>query len=125
MKKPSKSSLTRKLDKLISQIVHQRGKCQRCGSTETLQAAHIFSRQFRNTRWDEKNILLLCAKCHFWSHHEPTEFAEFVKKMLIPKEYAQLLVNKELIWDRTLKDMMELYDELLAHYKTFSGSFFP
>jgi 5-methylcytosine-specific restriction endonuclease McrA len=74
----AKKSLTKKLDKLCSEIVRSKGVCERCGSVKSLQCCHIFSRTYRSTRWDLDNLICMCAKCHFWSHKNPTLFTDWV-----------------------------------------------
>lgn len=77
MTKPSPKTLKNKADKLFSLIVRARGHCQRCGrhpGEVTLQCAHILSRKYTATRWDEKNALSLCVGCHHWGHSNPLEW---------------------------------------------------
>lgn len=70
------------MDKLFSEIVRSIGQCEKCGSKTNLQCAHIYSRRYRNTRWDSLNALCLCAGCHFWAHQNPLDFAKFVEERL-------------------------------------------
>lgn len=86
----SKKTLTRRLDKICSEIIRSRGVCEKCGSSKNLQCCHIFSRTYRSTRWSLENLLCLCAKCHFWSHKNPILFAEFVKVNIGILEYEKL-----------------------------------
>lgn len=109
MKKPSKSYLTRKLDKIVSEIVRARGYCVRCENRKTLQAAHIFSRSNRAVRWRLGNVLCLCAKCHFWSHLNPVLFTEWVRKWLGATQYNILKNNATQIKKWTIEEMEELY----------------
>lgn len=53
-----------KATKLHSLVVRSRGRCERCGSTQTLQAAHIIPRRYAATRVDPENAWCLCAGCH-------------------------------------------------------------
>ena len=73
---------TNKLDKLFSLDTRSRGKCERCGKTTTLQTSHIYSRSYKELRWEKKNAFCLCAGCHFWWHKNPLEAVEFTKKKL-------------------------------------------
>lgn len=41
------------------------GRCARCGSTH-IQAHHIVRRGKKVLRWDIKNGIALCKKCHNW-----------------------------------------------------------
>mgnify|MGYP003457169196 CR=1 FL=1 len=97
MRKPTKTSVTNKLDRECSRIVRSIGFCQwgatkNCtkGDYELLQCAHIFSRTYKSVRWDLKNMICLCASCHFYGHNNPTRFTEFVKRYLGEVEYQML-----------------------------------
>ena len=106
MRKPTKSSLKRRLDKICSEIVRARGKCERCGKKDsTLQCCHIFSRKFNNTRHSLDNLLCLCASCHFWSHSCPTLFTEFVFKKIGEDKYNLLKEAHNLIYKPTIEDL--------------------
>lgn len=106
MKNPTRTSLRNKLDQVASKIVRSRGKCERCGNTETLQCCHIYSRTYNNTRWDiDNNLLCLCASCHFWGHKNPLEFAEFVKSHLGKARFEMLLESRNQITKFTIKDL--------------------
>lgn len=122
MKKPSKKTLTNKLDKRCSQIVRSRGVCDKCGSVEfeKLQCAHIYSRKFRSVRWDFDNLLCLCAGCHFVGHQKPLEFAEFVKKHLGQVKYAALKIRANNIRKWT-QDEMQFYYDSLTHVPVEGG----
>lgn len=89
-RKPTKTSLRRKLDKIVSEIVRKRGKCERCMSRQNLQACHINSRKYNLTRWDLENLLCLCAKCHAHFHDHPHELGDFVKKIKGEEVYEKL-----------------------------------
>jgi 5-methylcytosine-specific restriction endonuclease McrA len=100
------------LDKLWSQIVRSRGKCERCGKTTGLQAAHIISRTHKNTRWDLENGLCLCGGCHiFFAHKEPLEFAEFVRDRLGQKNYDNLRARGQMIAKGLDLEAIKLYLE--------------
>jgi 5-methylcytosine-specific restriction endonuclease McrA len=53
-----------KATRLHSLVVRSRGRCERCGSANGLQAAHIIPRRYAATRTDENNAWCLCAGCH-------------------------------------------------------------
>lgn len=114
MKKQTKSSLTRKLDAECSRVVRSQGYCTWCNMTEhdKLQCAHIFSRTYRNTRWSLKNLLCLCAGCHFKAHKNPVEFTELVRSHLGAYEYEILRVNHNAIKRWTVYEMQELLNTL-------------
>lgn len=106
MKKPTKTSMKRRLDKLCSEIVRKRGACQKCRNLLTLQSCHIFSRVYLNTRWDMNNLICLCASCHFWAHKNPILFTEFVKELLGEEKYELLKESHYIIYKPTIEDLL-------------------
>jgi len=107
MRKVTKSSLRRKLDKEASRIVRSRGRCVRCKSKENLQTAHIFSRTYNATRWDiENNLLCLCASCHWFFHKNPVLFGEYVRGLLGAERYALLKETRNQITKYTIEDLI-------------------
>lgn len=92
-KKTSRKTLKNKLDKLWSEAIRKRDKkCQRCGTTQGLQAAHIFTRSALSTRWDLRNGIGLCSGCHiYWWHKEPIEATRWIEERNGKKEVTSLL----------------------------------
>ena len=120
MRKPTKSGMTRKLDKIFSLLVRKRGYCQKCNLTEDskLQCAHIHSRSRLSVRWDLMNAFCLCSGCHiFWAHKHPIEFAEFTRKQLGDYNYAQLITRANSIKKWTIPEMQNLLVVLTDEYK--------
>lgn len=115
MRKPTRSSLTRKLDQAVSLVVRSRGYCVKCGNKryELLQCCHIFSRKNRSVRFDLKNVICLCAKDHFWAHQNPILFTEFVREWLGEFEYTQLKIRANTPRKFTIEELQEL----LARYE--------
>jgi len=105
MRKPTRTSLKRRLDKKVSELVRARGKCEFCGKKENLQCCHIFSRKYLNTRWDLDNLLCLCAGCHFQAHAEPLNFAAKTHCVLLSDKYNLLKESHNLIYKPTLSDL--------------------
>ncbi len=61
------------LDKLTRQIALNKANkmCEHCLSTNVLQANHIIPRTVEALRWDHRNIVILCRKCHlYWWHKD-------------------------------------------------------
>ena len=114
MRKPTRTTLRRKLDKEVSRITRARGRCAKCHKSEyeLLQTAHIFSRKNLSVRWDLLNVLCLCAGCHFWAHQNPTLFTEFLRDFLGEYNYAQLKLRATAIKKWSVEDMQELLDTL-------------
>jgi 5-methylcytosine-specific restriction endonuclease McrA len=106
MRKPTKTSLRRKLDKLCSQIVRARGCCEHCGKKINLQCCHIFGRTYNSTRWDLDNLLCLCPNCHInFAHKNPILFVEWVKAHLGRDKYNLLKEKHNQITKYTLEDL--------------------
>lgn len=79
---------------------------------EKLQCAHIYSRTYRNTRWDLKNLLCLCSGCHFYAHKNPLAFTEIVQSHLGSYEYAMLKNKHNVIKRWTIPEMLGLLETL-------------
>lgn len=75
-KKPSKTALRAKADRLFSLRVRARGVCEAAFYTKVrcngnLQCAHLISRRYLRIRWSEENALSLCMAHHvYFTHHE-------------------------------------------------------
>jgi len=107
-----RKSLSNKLDKLFSEIVRSKGRCEKCGKTTTLQCAHIYSRKNKWLRWDTENALCLCAGHHFfWGHQEP---AEFIRWCMTIKNFDYLDKLKQINKPMKIQDM----EEILVRLKT-------
>jgi hypothetical protein len=92
-----KRSEIKRLDIEFSLKVRARGKCEKCGKQPPavrLNCAHIFSRRYLHLRWNERNALCLCAKCHFWAHDEPVNFALWLQEYIGQKEIAYLIKER-------------------------------
>jgi len=105
--KPSRKTLVAKLDKLISEQVRAKGKCERCGKTSTLQAAHIYSRNYKHLRWEPENLICLCSGCHFWWHLNPVEAIIWVGGIRNLKKLMKLRQNITPIKDWQLVELFE------------------
>lgn len=86
-------TLTKELDKAMSQLVRSKGVCEAsdvssCGGE--LQDAHFISRSNLSLRWDIMNHLSLCYKHHFFfAHRNPFEFVLWFEKKF-PERYNYL-----------------------------------
>lgn len=81
-KKLAISKMVAALDKDWSLKVRTRDSyiCQKCGcSSPKVTAAHVFSRNCWNLRWEVGNGITMCCYCHIhWGHREPVEFTLWV-----------------------------------------------
>ena len=87
----TRQRLVKTLDKLCSEIVREREKCERCGNTEGLHCHHIFSRSYKAVRWDFINLLCVCKGCHFWIHLHPNLANEFYRNHMGEDVYYEIL----------------------------------
>ena len=110
MRKITKSSMTKKLDKILGEITRARGYCVRCKNTETLQTAHIYSRSNRAVRWDLNNVVCFCYNCHMnFAHKNPIAFTEWVKSWLGEFKFTELQQRANSLKKWELWEMEELY----------------
>lgn len=78
-RKAKRSTQKNKCDRLFSLRIRARDKvCQKCGTPNLLQCAHIFSRGYHSVRWDDRNAIALCAGCHKFYTHHPIEWEDFI-----------------------------------------------
>lgn len=91
-RRPAKrSTLKNKCDRLFSIYIRARDKvCQKCGRVENLQCAHLVSRGYMNTRWDDRNAIALCMGCHKFFTHRPIEWDEFIVERIGAEAYQQI-----------------------------------
>lgn len=82
-------------DKLFSQIIRARGRCEAAGDTDFpcsggLQCAHLISRRYHATRWNVDNAACLCAAHHMYWTHRPLEWDVWCLDLLGPSVWAEL-----------------------------------
>lgn len=53
---------------LRDNLIAERGRCERCGSTQRLEVSHTVPKT-RGGNWRKENIELLCHDCHMMHHH--------------------------------------------------------
>ena len=102
----------KKLDTLWSKLVRERdGKCLYCGSTENLQAHHIYSRVSYTTRWVLGNGITLCFTHHlghqFSPHKTPIEFTDWIREKLGAEILEELRRESRLPNTQTMEEWHE------------------
>lgn len=82
-----RTTLRNKADRLFSLYIRRGGVCDRCGASDPkqLQCAHIFSRRYFATRWEEDNAMPLCKGCHVYFTHNPIQWEDFCRERLGPR----------------------------------------
>ena len=90
-RKKQKKYWIKKNDKLWSEIIHMKGKCEICGKIQTLNAHHLFvKREVKATRWNLKNGVLLCYYHHMEAHRNPVMFIDELKYVWGVDKFEQL-----------------------------------
>lgn len=108
----SVKGLVKKCDSEMSKLVRERGKCDRCGRSDTnLHWAHVFGRRNRTLRWDVNNAMALCYPCHNWWHENPTESGAWFREKY-PARYEYLTMHANKITKRTIKDYKQLLEDI-------------
>ena len=114
MKKPKRSTLKAKCDRLWSQIIRARGHCELSGKdgiacAGNLQAAHLIGRRFHNTRWDLANGWALCQAHHVYYTHRPEAW------FLLLEDWAPGLYSA--LWEMAQRPWDKDYDKVLSSLK--------
>ena len=119
-KKPTKTALVKKLDKLFSEYIRRRTgemvKCVTCGSTghwKKMQAGHFMSRRHRATRWHEDNVQCQCVKCNMFGQGEQFKFGKWLGDEKA-NELIQLSNQVVRMSDYEMQEMIECYKDKLA-----------
>ena len=90
-KAESLSTITNRLDRLVSKIVRLRDPvCITCGSTETAQCGHYISRVFIATRFDLSNCFRQCSACNMRHELDPVPYTLFIQREFGPEYPATL-----------------------------------
>lgn len=63
---------------MFGRIIRAPGICAQCGTSEFIQCAHLWSRSYRAVRWDTRNAVPLCRKCHVYYTHRPIEWDQWM-----------------------------------------------
>ena len=80
-----KKTEIKKLDKIWSEKIRSKGKCEICGRDfGVLNAHHIINRRNHSVRWDIRNGCCLCFQCHIGNknsaHQRPKWFEEWTQE---------------------------------------------
>lgn len=129
-KKPSKSYLIKKADKVFSLYIRQRyadhrgiAECFTCGKQDhwkKLQCGHFMSRRFYATRWNETNCQVQCAGCNVFRYGEQYKFSINLnlKYKRDVAEEMQTLSKKTMRYSvPDLIELIEYYEKKVAELK--------
>ena len=80
--------------RIHSQLVRNRGVCQRCGKTETdgvqLSCSHLITRTATATATLLANAFCHCAGCHWYLTKWPLEYAAWIEQIDYTSTYRRL-----------------------------------
>lgn len=87
----SRKWLIAELDRYTSIIVRRRdGKCVTCGSVQSLQCSHFYSRRYLPTRFDLRNCNAMCAACNRRHNRDRKPYERYMRKAYGPAVVAEL-----------------------------------
>src|SRR5918998_1349945 len=87
----SRKWLIAELDKLTSLIVRRRdGRCVTCGSVQSLQCSHFYSRRHLSIRFDLRNCNAMCAGCNRRHNRDRRPYEKYMAKAYGPEVVAEL-----------------------------------
>ena len=114
-KTPKRSTLRNKADALFRRIIHARNRCEAAGEMGlrcfgNLQVAHIYSRRYYRTRWDERNALAMCACHHTTFHRLLAHWDDYLARHVGPRQLAA--IRREAMGPPTKVDYAELIARL-------------
>jgi hypothetical protein len=116
-RKRTVSSVKKSCDRLWSEIVRAGGECERCGRTSEesqLHAHHVYGRNNHRLRFEPRNGVCLCARCHRWTHDNPLMYADWFQSHRAEDADWLFEEGAEGLLKRNLSDYLELEQQLLA-----------
>lgn len=124
-KKPSMTTLVKKLDTIFSEYIRRRyakddiAECVTCGKKahwKEMQAGHFISRKHRSTRWHPDNVQVQCVGCNVFKYGQQYLFGVYLGK---EKADELLKLSREIVKhkDFEIVEMIEHYKSLLNELK--------
>lgn len=109
-----RKTMTNRLDRLCSLLTRSLGYCEKCYGRNTLQTHHVYGRANRRLRWDRRNLVCLCYRCHLWAETHPLDFSDWFRSVrLLDALYLQA-ENAEGIRKWSEAELEELEADLKA-----------
>jgi hypothetical protein len=113
----SRKWLMAELDKYTSILVRRRdGKCVTCGSVQSLQCSHFYSRRHLPTRFDLRNCNAMCASCNRRHNRDRRPYERYMRKTYGPAVIAELdglRLSLEKVTDEELREMLQQYKAMM------------
>lgn len=121
-KKTERKKLDEACLKLWSLCVRMKGKtCRNCNSDYMLQAHHIVQRTYKLSRYNTKNGLCLCSRCHFPEHVNPEKFRRMVISIIGEDKYNALHDRYMIQYKWTVAELRVIKEELKAELRQLEG----
>jgi hypothetical protein len=113
-----------RLDEMARVNVHSRGRCEAEGMfgvqcSDVLHCHHISRRKHYINRWEESNLICLCARHHFYIHDHSEKEVELVNTLWEGAEYEidgfklnhqEWLTRRESMkWDKDYAKLFEYW----------------
>src|SRR5215207_1622335 len=77
----SRKWLIAELDRYTSVIVRRRDKrCVTCGSVQSLQCSHFYSRRYLSIRFDLRNCNAMCSACNRGHNRDRRPYEKYMRK---------------------------------------------
>ena len=109
----SRKWLIAELDKLTSIIVRRRDKrCVTCGSVQSLQCSHFYSRRYLSARFDLRNCNAMCAGCNRRHNRDRKPYERYMRKAYgqgVIEELDQLRASFQKVADSQLLELLHDY----------------
>ncbi len=111
------TSVKRSCDRLWPMLVKARAdyRCERCGGSpegQNFHAHHVYKRNNHRLRWEPRNGIALCARCHRWAEDNPLPFTDwFREKRSLDSKWLEAQNQKGLI-KRGITEYLELEEAL-------------
>ncbi len=119
-KKPTKTALVKKLDKVFSEYIRRRNgemaTCVTCGKVahwKETQAGHFMSRRHRATRWHEDNVQVQCVKCNMFGQGEQYKFGLWLGEEK-SEEMIKLANTTVKMKDFEIQEMIQYFQDKIA-----------
>lgn len=111
-KKRSVKGMKAEADRLFSQLIRSKGRCEWCGSTLNLQCSHVVSRKYNSVRWDEDNAECLCARCHRRAHDFPAINGRRLERKMGAQAFDALHLRAQAVTKMKHQDWLDLLQAL-------------
>jgi 5-methylcytosine-specific restriction endonuclease McrA len=121
MKKPKRSTLIRKLDRIFSEYIRKRDtdykgqveciSCQKTFQYKEVDAGHFISRKYLRTRWDEKNVHGQCRRCNRFAYGEQYLYSINLDRKLGDGTAEKLLMKSRQIIKLDSYDLEQLIEK--------------